>query len=242
MRDNRLGLACRDPLEMRLDDRVHQGFLFAGVPPEDPALERLLTMEWGFRFLKESSFRLAEIFLEILSRIQALAMIMVPCLFIYTMIEFRLSRNSQEIGVAVTGQTKKQTQNPTLKSTFYRFGGVRELRFQMGETVTVLVINMTPEFWKTPQLLGTEYVKLYWRKRTCGIRDEVTEDLVLPQRPLESSRDGKDGNSQNTVFFRLDGEPVNVGVASGGIMRGSLHPCAAGPCLPKITIRVEPGE
>ncbi|WP_243668665.1 IS1634 family transposase [Methanoculleus chikugoensis] len=116
----------------------------------------------GFRFLKDPSFRVAEIFLKKPSRIQALAMIMVLCLFIYAMTEFRLRRNLQENGgETVTGQTKKQTQNPTLKWLFFRFRGVRELRFQAGEAVTVLVTNMNPEFWKILRLLGTEYENYY---------------------------------------------------------------------------------
>jgi len=43
----------------------------------------------------------------------------------------------------------------------FRFRGVRELRFQAGEAVTVLVTNMNPEFWKILRLLGTEYENYY---------------------------------------------------------------------------------
>ena len=42
------------------------------------------TVERGFRFLKDKSFRVSEIYLKKKSRIQALAMIMVQCLFIYS--------------------------------------------------------------------------------------------------------------------------------------------------------------
>lgn len=118
-------------------------------------------VERGFRFLKDSSFRVAEIFLKKPSRIQALAMIMVLCLFVYAMTEFRRSRNLQETGETVTGQTKQQTQNPTLKWMFFRFRGVRELQFRAGEAVTVIVTNMTPELWKILRLLGKEYENYY---------------------------------------------------------------------------------
>ncbi len=99
--------------------------------------------ERGFRFPKDPSFRVAEIFLKKPSRIQALAMIMVLCLLVYAMTEFRLRRNLQETGETVTGQTKKQTRIPTLKWVFFRFRGVRELRFRAGEAVMVMVTNMT---------------------------------------------------------------------------------------------------
>jgi len=78
----------------------------------------------------------------------------VLCLFMYSMTEFRLRRKLQETGETVTGQTKKQTENPTLKWLFFRFRRVRELRFRAGKAVTVLGTNVTPEFWKILRLLG----------------------------------------------------------------------------------------
>jgi transposase len=72
-------------------------------------------------------------------------MIMVLCLFVYAMTELRLRRNLQETGETVAGQMKKQIQRPTLKWVFFRFRGVRELRFWAEEAVTMMVTNMTPE-------------------------------------------------------------------------------------------------
>jgi transposase len=88
-------------------------------------------------------------------------MIMVLCLFVYAMTEFRLRRNLQETGETVTDQTKKQTQRPTLKWVFFRFRGVRELRFRAEEAVMVMVTNMTSELWKILRLLGKEYENYY---------------------------------------------------------------------------------
>ena len=70
------------------------------------------TVEGLFRFLKDKSFRVAEIFLKNNSRIQALAMIMVICLFIYSMTEFRLRRELARSDETVASQTKK-TDVPT---------------------------------------------------------------------------------------------------------------------------------
>ena len=68
------------------------------------------TVERGFRFLKDKSFRVSEVYLKKNSRIQALAMIMVLCLFIYSMVEFRMRRTLERTGETVISQTKKQTQ------------------------------------------------------------------------------------------------------------------------------------
>jgi transposase len=88
-------------------------FVLATNDPELSA-DTLLTyskgqgsVEGGFRFLKDKSFRVAEIFLKKNSRIQALAMILVICLFIYSMTEFRLRRELARSNETVTSQTKK---------------------------------------------------------------------------------------------------------------------------------------
>jgi hypothetical protein len=44
---------------------------------------------------------------------------------------------------------------------FFRFRGVRELRFREEEAVTVMVTNMTQELWKILRLLGEEYENYY---------------------------------------------------------------------------------
>lgn len=119
-------------------------------------------MEREFRFLKDPSFRVAEIFLKKPSRIQALAMVMVLCLFIYSMTEFRLRRKLQETGETVTNQTKKQTQRPTLKWTFFLFRGVRELKFASNGSISTIVTNMTPELWKILRVLGWGAEKYYF--------------------------------------------------------------------------------
>jgi transposase len=89
-------------------------------------------------------------------------MIMVLCLFMYVMTEFWLRRNLQETGETVTNQAKKQTRNPTLERMFFRFRGVRELRFWEEEGVMVIVMNTSPELWKTLRLLGEEYENYYF--------------------------------------------------------------------------------
>ena len=118
-------------------------------------------VEGLFRFLKDKSFRVAEIFLKKNSRIQALAMIMVLCLFIYSMTEFRLRRELVRSGVTVTSQTKKQTSRPTLKWVFFRFRRVREFSVILGDRRMTKIANMTDELRKILQLLGPTYENYY---------------------------------------------------------------------------------
>jgi len=118
-------------------------------------------VERGFRFLKDKSFRVAEVYLKKPSRIQALAMIMVLCLFIYSMTEFRLRRELERSGETVTSQTKRQTQKPTMKWIFFRFRRVREFSFVEGKQRIKRITNLNEELMKILRLLGGEYEKYY---------------------------------------------------------------------------------
>jgi len=104
-------------------------------------------VEHLFRFLKVKSFRVAEIFLKKNSRIQALAMVMVLCLSIYSMTEFRLRRELARSGETVTSQTKKPTHKPTLKWVFFKVRRIREFSVVFG-TQGSKIANMTDELRK----------------------------------------------------------------------------------------------
>ena len=129
-------------------------FILATNDVEMSAEERLSnykehgTVERGFRFLKDKSFRVAEVFLKKTSRIQALAMIMVLCLFIYSMTEFRLKKELERSGETVTSQTNKQTQRPTMKWTFFRFRRVREFIFLDDRQKITRIANLNDELKK----------------------------------------------------------------------------------------------
>jgi transposase len=119
-------------------------------------------VERGFRFLKDKSFRVAEVFLKKNSRIQALAMIMVLCLFIYSMVEFRLRQALERTGETIISQTKKATQRPTLKWVFFLFRRVREFTVIVEEKRITKIANLTKDLRKILGLLGPAYEKYYF--------------------------------------------------------------------------------
>lgn len=119
-------------------------------------------VERGFRFLKDKSFRVAEVFLKKNSRIQALAMIMVLCLFIYSMVEFRLRQALECTGETIISQTKKQTQRPTLKWVFFLFRRVREFTVIVEDKRITKIANLTKDLRKILGLLGPAYEKYYF--------------------------------------------------------------------------------
>jgi transposase len=119
-------------------------------------------IERGFRFLKDKSFRVAEVYLKKNSRIQALVMIMVLCLFIYSMVEFRLRKALKRSGQSVISQTKKRTQQPTLKWVFFLFRRVREYTVIVEQDRVKRISNLTDDLGKILALLGSPYEKYYF--------------------------------------------------------------------------------
>jgi len=76
-----------------------------------------------FRFLKDKSFHVSEVYLKKESRIEALAMIMVLCLFIYSIAQRTLRQRLKETGKFVRNQVNKPVQNPTMRWVFFMFRG-----------------------------------------------------------------------------------------------------------------------
>ncbi len=81
-------------------------------------------------------------------------MIIVLCLFIYSITEFRLRRELKRSGETVTSQTKKQTQRPTMKWTFFLFRRVREFVVVEDRRRVKRVKHLNEELRKILGLLG----------------------------------------------------------------------------------------
>ena len=119
------------------------------------------TIERGFRFLKDKSFHVSEVYLKKESRIEALAMIMVLCLFIYSIAQWKLRTRLKENNKFIRNQVKKPAQNPTMRWVFFLFRGITELTIILDGNVEKRVANMTDELWDILSLMGKECEKYY---------------------------------------------------------------------------------
>lgn len=84
-------------------------------------------VEKGFRFLKSDTFSISKVYLKSKSRIEALTMIMVLCLMIYSIAEWKLRTKLEEENETVPDQKGKQTKRPTMRWIFSNFQGITEL-------------------------------------------------------------------------------------------------------------------
>ena len=111
--------------------------------------------------MKQKSFHVAEVYLKKEERIEALAMIMVLCLLIYSIAEWKLRERLKETGETVPDQKDKPTGRPTMKWVFYLFRGVSEVVVKIGDEVNYEVANIKDVLVKILCLLGPECEKYY---------------------------------------------------------------------------------
>lgn len=121
-----------------------------------------ISVERGFRFLKDPLFFADSLFLKNPGRIMALIMIMVLALLVYTLAERKLRLALQQSAETIPDQKGQPTQNPTLRWVFQTFEGLDVLSGSVsGRRVLRQVLNMTPVHQKVLRLLGPQVEKCY---------------------------------------------------------------------------------
>ena len=83
-------------------------------------------VEKGFRFLKDKTFSVSNVYLKKKTRIEALMMIMVLCLLIYSIAEWKLRTRLEEENETVPDQKRKPTKTPTKMDIFLISGDYRD--------------------------------------------------------------------------------------------------------------------
>ncbi len=118
-------------------------------------------VERGFRFLKDPLFLASSVFVKKPERIMALSFIMVLCLLIYRLAEFRLRFRLAETQQTIPDQVQKPTARPTMRWVFQCFEGIELLHVQTAATSLVLVLRLQPVHRLILTLLGPLYEKIY---------------------------------------------------------------------------------
>jgi transposase len=121
-----------------------------------------ISVERGFRFLKDPLFFAHSLFLKKPERIMALVMIMGLALLIFALAERRLRLVLQQNALTIPDQKGRPTQNPTLRWVFQIFEGLDVLSVSVnGRRVLRQVLNMTPVHQQVLHLLGPQVGKCY---------------------------------------------------------------------------------
>ena len=119
-------------------------------------------VEKGFRFIKDKSFRVSEVYFKKPQRIEALSMIMVLTLMVYSVAEWKLREKLKETGETIPDQVKKQTQKPTLKWVFRLMRGITEVKIETDSKAVTQIANMDEIKEKIIRLMGKNCEKYYF--------------------------------------------------------------------------------
>ena len=119
------------------------------------------SVEHGFRFLKDPLFLASSIFVKKPERIMALSFIIVLCLLVYRLAEFRVRSRLAEILQTIPDQVHKPTARPTMRWIFQCFEGIELLHVHTASSTYVLVLRLQPVHRLILQLLGPRYEKIY---------------------------------------------------------------------------------
>jgi transposase len=121
-----------------------------------------VSVERGFRFLKDPMFFAHSLFLKNPARIMALIMIMGLALLIFALGERQLRQALKQNNETIPDQKGKPTQTPTLRWVFQIFEGLDVLLvWADGRLVTRQIMNLRPVHQQIIRLLGPQIQKCY---------------------------------------------------------------------------------
>ncbi len=118
-------------------------------------------VERGFRFLKDPLFLASSVFVKKPERIMALSLIMVLCLLVYRLAEFRLRARLAETAQTIPDQAQKPTARPTMRWVFQCFEGIELLHIHSSSSSHTLVLRLQTAHRLILSLLGPCYEKIY---------------------------------------------------------------------------------
>ena len=118
-------------------------------------------VERGFRFLKNPLFLASSVFVKKPERIVALSLMMVLCLLVYRLAEFRLRARLAETKQTIPDQMHKPTARPTMRWVFQCFEGIELLHVQTESASLTIALRLQPLHRLILVLLGPLYEKIY---------------------------------------------------------------------------------
>ncbi len=119
-----------------------------------------VSVERGFRFLKDPLFYAESLYLNSPKRIMALIMVMGLSLLIYSLTERKLRKALQNQNLTIPNQAGKPTNNPTIRWVYQLFNAILLLHFS--DTGKYSVMNMEESHRTIITALGPPFKKIYF--------------------------------------------------------------------------------
>ena len=119
-----------------------------------------ISVERGFRFLKDPVFYAESLYLKKPERIMALIMIMTLSLLVYSLAERRIRASLAEKEIFIWDQKNRLTDHPTIRWIFMIFEDV--LLLYSGRNGPVRAMNIREEHIRVLRALGPAFEKIYF--------------------------------------------------------------------------------
>ena len=117
--------------------------------------------ERGFRFIKDKSFSVGDMYLKNADRLQALMCIMCLSLLVYNVGEFWIREKLKKEKITVPNQINKQILNPTLKWIFQTMKDIVIVKLKIQDKIQRIITNLTEDHRKILNCLGGEALEIY---------------------------------------------------------------------------------
>jgi transposase len=124
--------------------------------------------EKGFAFLKSPDFFASSLFLKKPSRIDAMLMIMVLSLLIYTIAQRRLRLQLALSNLTLPNQINKEVQNPTMRWIFQLFEGINYILTSINGLINRQIQGLNSLQRRIIELLGPSVKNIYQFSCTWG--------------------------------------------------------------------------
>ena len=134
-------------------------------------------IERGFRFIKNDTFGLDEIYLKKPERIGALMAVMTLCLLVYGLTQYQLRDALKNNNEVLPNQKKKPTKKPTSMWIFTLFSSVMMINVKMENEIKRAVLNLQPLHQKIILLFGETARRIYLLPDNLRL-----QDIVLNQK------------------------------------------------------------
>ncbi len=128
-------------------------------------------IERGFRFIKNDTFGLDEIYLKKPERIGALMAIMTLCLLVYGLAQYRLRDALKQHNEFLPDQKKKPTSSPTLMWIFTLFSSVIMVNLKNKNQKNRILLNLHPLHQKIILLFGKTAQQIYLLPEQLSIKN-----------------------------------------------------------------------
>ena len=118
-------------------------------------------VEAGFKFIKNDTFELDNVFLKSQRRIGALMMVMTLCLMVYNFAQHKLRSYLKTHNEYLPNQLGKPIQNPTSQWIFAIMATIAVVEIKQGEKLRWIITNVHPLHQKIISFFGNNAKKIY---------------------------------------------------------------------------------